>query len=77
MTDQKSADELFDPHDLTGDDFREMGVQVVAYVRPVKFMERSLYMVHAADGTPMALAESEELALETIDQHDLEPAKVH
>lgn len=73
----KDRDQLFDPRTLTTDDFREMGVEIVAYVRSVKFLDKALYMVHAADGTPMALTETEDLAMQTIDNHDLEPVRVH
>lgn len=66
-----------DPHALTLEDFRDMGAHVVAYVRPVAMRGKTLYAVHAADGTPLSLVDSEDKALDTIEHHDMEPVRVH
>jgi len=35
------------------------------------------FAIHAADGTPMAVAENREVALAAIVQHEMHPTLVH
>ena len=38
---------------LSSQDFRNFGVQQLAYIRPVLIQNRTAYAIHAADGTPL------------------------
>lgn len=49
----------------------------VAYVRPVITEKGKSYAVCAADGTQLALFDSEEAAFFSAKQHDLEPVLIH
>ena len=56
-----------------------MGVDKLAYVRAVEVAATGVkeYMVHAADGTPLASFESADEAEFSIRKHNLTPAKIH
>jgi hypothetical protein len=54
-----------------------MGVQDVAYVKAVMHEGNVAYAIHAADGRPLALVGSHDLAFATVRQNDLEPVSVH
>jgi len=59
-------------------DFAALGLHGLAYVRPFRTREGvDVYAIYAADGTQLALAATQELAIATIRQNDLEPASVH
>ena len=60
------------PHDLA-----VLGLQGVAYVRPVAAEGGIGYMIHAADGTEIGVAQSRDLAIASIRQNDLEPVSLH
>lgn len=49
----------------------------VAYVKPVVYEGEAAFAIHAADGTPMALAEDRSSAFEAIVDHEMIPAWVH
>ncbi len=75
--DQSYADDSHDPHHLSADQFRELGVSKVAYVKPVKLKTGPAIAIHGADGTPIALAGDLDLAIGSILHHDMTPAFVH
>lgn len=59
-------------------DLAVLGLQGVAYVRPYVTPEgASVFAIHAADGTRLALAANEALALSAIREYELEPVSVH
>ena len=62
---------------LSAQDFLAFGVEQVAYVRRVKMLDRFVYAIHAADGTPLSVVDSETLALQAVAQHELDPVRVH
>lgn len=57
--------------------FAALGVEDVAYLKPVTRDGKALVAIHAADGTELALAETRELAMAVVRQHDLEPLSAH
>jgi hypothetical protein len=57
--------------------FAALGVQDVAYVKPIIRDGKALIAVHAADGTEVAVADSRELAVALVRQHELEPLSAH
>ncbi|HRC25988.1 MAG TPA: DUF1150 family protein [Alphaproteobacteria bacterium] len=61
---------------LSRGDFLNFGLHQVAYVRPVTVENRRVWAIHAADGTPLHLADSPQTAGVLIRQNDLEPMTV-
>lgn len=62
---------------LSVKDLTFLGLQEVAYIRRVDLEEGPRYMIHAADGTPVGMAEDRDGAFATVLQHGLEPVSVH
>jgi len=63
---------------LTEDDFRDLGIQQVAYIKPVHVKsDIIMYSVHAANGTPLSVMESYDSAIGAIRKNELEPITVH
>jgi len=63
-------------------DFAALGVQQIAYVKPVTPEEEATglahgYAIHAADGTPLTVMQSREAAMAAIVQNEMEPLSVH
>jgi len=54
-----------------------LGMQDLAYIKPVVVNDVAGYAVHAADGTQIAVLPNREIAFATVRQHDLEPLSVH
>ena len=55
----------------------QLGMQQIAYVKPVVVNGTAAYAIHAADGTPMAIAGDLDVAVAAIMQHEMVPAQVH
>jgi hypothetical protein len=66
-----------DVRHMTAIQFAQLGVKQVAYVKPVVFNGAPGFAIHAADGTPMAVAPQLETALGAIMQHEMFAALVH
>ncbi len=62
---------------LSAEQLAGLGVSQIAYVRPVMMNGTLAYSIHAADGTPMAVADDQELAVAAIRQHEMMPILVH
>ena len=62
---------------MSDQDMAILGLQDVAYVKPVVVDGQDAYSIHAADGTTIAIMADREVAVATIRQHDLEPVSVH
>lgn len=62
---------------MSNQDFLAFGLEDVAYVKRIDGEEDATYGIFAADGTRMAEMASEEVALATIRQHDLQPHRLH
>ena len=58
-------------------DFMLLGIEQMAYVKPVEVNGHTAFAVHAADGTEIAMLAQRDLAFATVRQHDLEPVSVH
>ncbi len=59
-------------------DLAVLGLQGVAYVRPLTTPEGvSVFAIHAADGTQLAIAATQAQAESAIREHGLELASVH
>jgi hypothetical protein len=66
-----------DVRHLTDTQLLSLGVSRVAYIKAVVIEGEDVFAIHAADGTPMALTEDQETAIEAILQHEMVPALVH
>lgn len=69
--------ESFDIRHMTTDQLGALGVSQLAYVKPVVVNGSAGFAIHAADGTPMALAEDRATAMAAIVQHEMLPLSVH
>ncbi|MBO0710465.1 MAG: DUF1150 family protein [Acetobacteraceae bacterium] len=67
----------FDIRHLSPQQLAQLGVSQIAYVKPVQTSDGLAFAIHAADGTPMALADNQEVAIAAIRQHEMMPALVH
>ncbi len=62
---------------LSPQQLMQLGVSQIAYVKQVATQGGTAYAIHAADGTPMALAADQTVAIAAIVQHEMAPALVH
>lgn len=62
---------------LSRRDFAIMGVQDIAYIKPVDGDGGTVYEVHAADGTPVAVFSNRDVAVAAVIQNGLEPVSAH
>lgn len=69
--------EVFDLRNLTPDQLMQLGMADLAYVKPVMLDGQAAFAIHAADGSPMAMAADRSLAVAAIMQHEMVPALVH
>ena len=62
---------------LSSQDFRNFGLQQMAYIRPILVQNRTAYAIHAADGTPLSVMDTQDTAIIAVRHNDLEPVTVH
>ncbi len=55
----------------------QLGLQHIAYIRPIVVNGEAGYAIHAADGTPMAVTGDRDVAIAAVMQHEMVPALVH
>ena len=67
----------FDVRHLSEQQLAALGVSHIAYLKPVRVNGVEGFAIHAADGTPMAVAGSRELAEAAVMQHEMFPLSVH
>lgn len=68
---------IFDIRRLTTEQLAQLGLQQLAYIRPVMVNGEQGFAIHAADGTPMAVAGDRDVAVAAVLEHELVPASVH
>ena len=68
---------LIDIRHLSTEQLQALGMAQMAYVKPVVVDGEAAFAIHAADGTPMALAGDREVAFAAIRQHEMTPTLVH
>lgn len=64
-------------HQLPPEQFADLWVEDLAYIKPKQVGENRMYAIHTADGSEVAVVKKRELACATITQNDLEPVSVH
>jgi hypothetical protein len=62
---------------MSTQDFVTLGVNVVAFVKPVTVDSQNGFAICAADGRQMAVVGDHDQAVAAILQNDLEPVSVH
>jgi len=67
----------FDVRHMTTDQLGALGMSHIAYVKAVVVNGLPGFAIHAADGTPMALADDRATAMAAIVQHEMLPLSVH
>jgi len=78
QTDEQAvAPVMVDIRHLSAEQLAQLGLQQIAYVKPVMANGAQCFAIHAADGTPMALADNRDVAIAAIMQHEMVPAQVH
>ena len=79
MTDTSAvvAEAPLDIRNLTQEQLMSLGMADLAYVKRVVVDGETAFAIHAADGSPMALAADRDLALAASVQHEMRPALVH
>lgn len=68
---------MTDIHHLTTDQLMQLGLSQIAYVKPIMMNGTPAFAIHAADGSPMAVAGDRDLAVAAIVQHEMAAALVH
>lgn len=72
-----SVEIVFDLRQMTQEQLGQLGVSALAYIKPVMMNGTAAFAIHAADGSPMAVATERELAIAAVVQHEMMPALVH
>ncbi|MDR3531376.1 MAG: DUF1150 family protein [Rhodopila sp.] len=67
----------FDVRHLSEQQLAALGVSHIAYVKPVMVNGVQGFAIHAADGTPMAVAGDWDVAVAAVVQHEMLPLSVH
>jgi hypothetical protein len=67
----------FDVRHLSEQQLAVLGVSHIAYLKPVEINGVQGFAIHAADGTPMAVAGNREIAAAAVAQHEMLPLSVH
>jgi hypothetical protein len=67
----------FDIRHLSAEQLGALGVSHIAYVKSVVLNGEKGFAIHAADGTPMAVAGDRQVAMAAIVQHDMVALSVH
>jgi hypothetical protein len=68
---------LIDVRHLSEQQLAALGMSRIAYVKPVVIDGVPGFSIHAADGTPMAVAGDRDVAVAAIVQHEMHPLSVH
>jgi hypothetical protein len=58
-------------------DLLTFGLNNIAYLKPVQVNGQSVYAIHAADGSQLALVANREVGFAAMIEHDLEPVPLH
>ncbi len=68
---------MIDAHCISAEQLASLGVGEIAFVKPVMTEAGPGFAIHAADGTPLALAANALLAAAAIIQNEMMPNLVH
>ena len=68
---------LIDLRHISAEQFAQLGMKQIAYLKPIVVNGSARFAIHAADGTRIAIAEGLDVAIAAIVQHEMEPAQLH
>jgi hypothetical protein len=68
---------MLDIHHISAAQLAGLGMEEIAFVKPIMTENGPAFAIHAADGTPMAIASNAPLAAAAIIQNDMLPNMVH
>ena len=68
---------VFDVRHLSQQQLAALGVSHIAYVKQVMVQGVPGFAIHAADGTPLAVAGDRDVAIAAIAQHEMHALSVH
>lgn len=54
-----------------------VGLETMAYIKPVQYGQLTQYVVFAADGTQLAMFDTQETAYYSAIKHNLSPTSIH
>jgi hypothetical protein len=57
---------VFDVRHISAQQLAQLGIQQIVYVKPVVINGSACFAIHAADGTPIAIAEGLDVAIAAI-----------
>lgn len=77
MKDNETNTISVDIRHLTDTQLKSLGMTQMAYVKSVVVDGEAAFAIHAADGTPMALAGDKATAFAAIIQQEMMPIMVH
>ena len=63
--------------EMSPQDFANVGMQQLAYIKPTLVNGVTGFSIHAADGTQIGMAPSRDIAFAAVKQHELEPMSLH
>ena len=75
--DQVPAAVIMDIRHISTEQLAQLGMQQIAYVKPVVLNGEQGFAIHAADGTPMAVAGNRDVAIAAVMQHEMVAVQVH
>jgi len=67
----------FDVRHMSEQQLAALGLSRIAYVKPVTVNGVQGFAIHAADGTPMAVAGDRDVAVAAVAQHEMLAVSVH
>ena len=68
---------VLDIHHISAAQLAMLGMEEIAFVKPVMTEQGPAFSIHAADGTTIAIATDVKLAAAAIIQNDMQPSLVH
>ncbi|MBV9655495.1 MAG: DUF1150 family protein [Acetobacteraceae bacterium] len=75
--DEPASEGHVDIRHLSTGQLAKLGMAQIAYVKPIIVNGTAAFGIHAADGTPMAVAESHDVAVAAIMHHEMVAATLH
>ncbi len=77
MSNETPLRERIDIRHLSIEQLARLGMSQIAYVKPVIMNGTPAFAIHAADGTPMAVAGDRDVAIAAVHQHEMLVSLVH
>lgn len=73
----EEAADLFDLKSLSEEEFAELGMESIGYIKPIPMPEGIRFRITTADGQAVAEAENYDAACMALEHFELEPATLH